>query len=36
MYCAVWVAKVTVSGEEVPVPVATLVNVVPLVETSTL
>ena len=36
MYWAVCAAKVTVSGEEVPVPVATLVKVVPLVETSTL
>ncbi len=36
MYWAVWVAKVTVSGEEVPVPVATLVKVVPLVDTSML
>ncbi len=36
MYCAVCAAKVIVSGEAVPVPVATEVNVVPLVETSTL
>ena len=36
MYWAVCVAKVTVSGEAVPVPAATLVKVVPLVDTSTL
>src|SRR5215469_4929939 len=36
MYCAVWSAKLTVSGEDVPVPVATEVKVVPSVETSTL
>ena len=36
MYWAVCAVKVTVSGEEVPVPVATLVNVLPLLDTSTL
>ena len=36
MYCAVCVAKVAVSGEEVPVPEYTVVNEVPFVETSTL
>jgi len=36
MYCAVCALNVTVSGDEVPVPVATEVNVVPLVDTSTL
>ena len=36
MYWAVCAANVIVSGEAVPVPVATEVNVLPLVETSTL
>ena len=35
MYWAVWAVKVTVSGEDVPVPVATLVNAAPLLDTST-
>ena len=36
MYWAVCGLNVTVSGEEVPVPVATLVKVVPLLDVSTL
>jgi hypothetical protein len=36
MYWAVCVGNVTVSGEDVPVPVATLVKVLPSLETSTL
>ncbi len=36
MYCAVWSGKLTISGEAVPVPVATEVNVLPSLETSTL
>lgn len=36
MYCAVCAVNVTVWGEDVPVPAATLVNEVPLPDTSTL
>ena len=36
MYCAVCAAKVIVSIEDVPEPVATLVKLEPLVDTSTL
>src|SRR5215469_15606989 len=36
MYCAVCALKLTVSGDDVPVPVATEVKLVPLVDTSTL